>query len=261
MACIRSLCDIGGLYQISLWYWWLVSDLFVILVACIRSLLDNHTLWLSEQVYIPISTPIYLNYLNRTSLHTNINSNISQLPQQNKSTYQYQLQYISITSTEQVYIPISTPIYLTEQVYIPISTPIYQNKSTYQYQLQYISIIRTSLHTNINSNISEQVYIPISTTMYLNYQNKSTYQYQLQCISITSTKFNKINMDEQTRQPAVIVCQQLQPPHIRKWNLRESHAVILRDRVVPASQVPSWPDSPGQLCTEEMTAWDSFSHP
>ena len=21
------------------------------------------------------------------------------------------------------------------------------------------------------------------------------------------------------------------------------------------------PDEPGQLCTEEMTAWDSFSHP
>ena len=29
--------------------------------------------------------------------------------------------------------------------------------------------------------------------------------------------------------------------------IRESHAVILQDRVVPASQ--------------EMTAWDSFSHP
>ena len=53
--------------------------------------------------------------------------------------------------------------------------------------------------------------------------------------------------------------------------LRESHAVILRDRVVPASQVPfpgepsgepgKGPDEPGQLCTEEMTAWDSFSHP
>ena len=46
--------------------------------------------------------------------------------------------------------------------------------------------------------------------------------------------------------------------------LRESHAVILRDRVVPASQVP-FPGEPsgepGQLCTEEMTAWDSFSHP
>ena len=54
--------------------------------------------------------------------------------------------------------------------------------------------------------------------------------------------------------------------------LRESHAVILRDRVVPASQVPAEPsgepvngtcvhDEPGQLCTEEMTACDSFSHP
>ena len=46
--------------------------------------------------------------------------------------------------------------------------------------------------------------------------------------------------------------------------VRESHAVILRDRVVPASQVPflgMGPDEPGQLCTEEMTAWDSFSHP
>ena len=40
--------------------------------------------------------------------------------------------------------------------------------------------------------------------------------------------------------------------------LRKSHAVIHRDRVVPASQVL---DEPGQLCPEEMTAWDSFSHP
>ena len=46
------------------------------------------------------------------------------------------------------------------------------------------------------------------------------------------------------------------------WVLRESHAVILRDRVVPARQVQGMgPDEPGQLCTEEMTAWDSFSHP
>ena len=41
--------------------------------------------------------------------------------------------------------------------------------------------------------------------------------------------------------------------------IRESHAVILRDRVVPASQVP-FPGEPGKLCPKEMTAWDSFSH-
>ena len=52
--------------------------------------------------------------------------------------------------------------------------------------------------------------------------------------------------------------------------IRESHAVILRDKVVPVSQVPfpgepshnrMGPDEPGQLCPEEMTAWDFFSHP
>ena len=52
--------------------------------------------------------------------------------------------------------------------------------------------------------------------------------------------------------------------HRGEGGIRECHAVILRDRVVPASQVPflgMGPDEPGQLCTEEMTARDSFSHP
>ena len=36
---------------------------------------------------------------------------------------------------------------------------------------------------------------------------------------------------------------------------------MLSSHAILKASLGMGPDEPGQLCTEEMTAWDSFSHP